>query len=175
MDVQRGLTLPELIVSLTIVFILASAGVPSLQGFVLDNRLISRVHILMGTLSQSRSESIKRGARVTVCRSSDGAFCGGDWSHGWVAFQDTDRNGERDEDEPLLLSHQQAQGGISIEWNNPSNPEISFLPSGIANYDAGMFTFCDSRGSEHARAIIVSPVGRARISRENSGGDPLEC
>ena len=94
---------------------------------------------------------------------------------GWIVFEDEASDGERNADEVLILVHQRLPDGITIDWNNRSNPEISFRPSGLANYDAGTFTLCDRRGSEHARAIIISLVGRVRAAREQSDGDPLEC
>jgi hypothetical protein len=36
-------------------------------------------------------------------------------------------------------------------------------------------TVCDERGSRAARAVIVSRIGRPRISDRDAGGRPLVC
>ena len=39
----------------------------------------------------------------------------------------------------------------------------------------GTITICDGRGSAEARAVIVSPNGRARSSKTRADGTPLIC
>jgi type IV fimbrial biogenesis protein FimT len=84
----RGFTLLELMITISVAGVLLTVGVPSFVDLVRNNRAATNVNELLTALSIARSESIKRGWNVSVCRSSDGATCTGAWSDGWIAFRD---------------------------------------------------------------------------------------
>ena len=89
---QRGLTLVELMVTLAVLAILVTVGVPQFQSVIQGNRAISSANELLGTLQLARSESVKRGRDVLICPSSDQDTCTGntDWSVGWIVVDTTD-------------------------------------------------------------------------------------
>ncbi|MBI3774643.1 MAG: GspH/FimT family pseudopilin, partial [Gammaproteobacteria bacterium] len=64
--IQHGLTLIEIMVTLAVVAVTLSIGVPSFQGMASSNRMSSAANNLIGALNVARSEAIKRGARVKV-------------------------------------------------------------------------------------------------------------
>ena len=90
MKKNSGFTLIELMITLAIVAILLTVGVPSLTAFMQGNRLISSTNELVSALHVARSEAIKLNVRVSVCESSDGANCSttGNWENGWIVFID---------------------------------------------------------------------------------------
>ena len=55
-----------------------------------------------------------------------------------------------------------------------NRPAYSFRPvhQGLVN---GTLLFCDREGGAAARAIIISPTGRPRVSRRDSDNRPLHC
>jgi len=85
-----GFTLIELMITLAIVAILLTVGVPSLKTFMQGNQLIASTNELVSALHVARSEAIKLNLRVSVCESSDGANCTatGNWENGWIVFVD---------------------------------------------------------------------------------------
>ena len=98
---QRGFNLIELMVTIAVLGVLLGVGVPGVQGYIHNNRLISQINSLSMSLLHARSEAIKRNQRVVVCVSIDGEQCaaggGGTlWSKGWIVF--VDRNGDSDVD-----------------------------------------------------------------------------
>jgi type IV fimbrial biogenesis protein FimT len=85
---SRGFTLLELMVTIAVGGVLLTLGVPSFVDVVRNNRATTNVNELLTAFSIARSESIRRGANVSVCRSSDGATCSGAWADGWIVFRD---------------------------------------------------------------------------------------
>ena len=64
-----GFTLLELMVTITVAAMVLTLGVPSFVDLVRNNRAATNVNELLTAFSIARSESIKRGANVSVCRS----------------------------------------------------------------------------------------------------------
>ena len=170
-----GTTLVELLTTLTIVAVLATVAVPSFHTFHLNNQRATVVNGFLHALFLARSEAIKRGQTVSVCRSSDGRNCesrSGDWRGGWIVFANRDRDDppERDSGEDLIAS----SGGWPDGSITSNRGAYSFRPTtqGVVN---GTIVFCDSRGSAYARAIIISHTGRPRVAQRDSEGKPLRC
>ena len=78
---QNGLTLPELMVVLAVVAIIAAVGLPQLQGVSDSNRMSSTINALAHDLSLARSEAIKRNLQVDIT-ARPGARPG--WANGWT-------------------------------------------------------------------------------------------
>lgn len=98
---SRGFTLVEMLVVMTIGAILVAAAVPSFRTLIANTRASNGTNALSGAFEYARSEAIRRGAVVSVCRSLDpnaapaalacsnaagGVFGAGDWASGWVMF-----------------------------------------------------------------------------------------
>ena len=107
MNRQRGFTLIELIITVAIVAILLAIGVPSFQEMMRNNRVAAHTNDRLSSLNLARSEAIKRGVRVSLCKSSDGLSCAttGDWTQGWIVFVDTDNDATVDAGENIPVSY----------------------------------------------------------------------
>jgi type IV fimbrial biogenesis protein FimT len=75
MKKYSGFTLTELMITLAIVGILITVGVPSMQNFIQGNRLIAASNELLSALNIARSEAIKLNAQVSLCESNNGSTC----------------------------------------------------------------------------------------------------
>ncbi|MEQ1915208.1 MAG: GspH/FimT family protein [Gallionella sp.] len=97
---QRGFTLLELLVVLSVVAILATIAVPSMTDFVRANRLTAMKTSIVSDLNLARSESIKRNKRVLVCAANTGATdCAAatNWATtGWIVCYDANSDGACD-------------------------------------------------------------------------------
>ncbi|MBA5690698.1 GspH/FimT family pseudopilin [Rugamonas apoptosis] len=77
----RGFTLPEVLVSLTIIAILAAIAAPSFNRIIATQRSKSIAADLITVLTRTRSEAIKRNTDVTLQPVSDGQ-----WQFGWAVL-----------------------------------------------------------------------------------------
>lgn len=84
----------------------------------------------------------------------------------------------RDSDEPPARDRGEKRLFFYPGWTNgritSNRVAYSFRPyrQTVVN---GTILFCDSRGPEHARAIIISHTGRPRISRRDASNKALRC
>lgn len=170
---QAGLTLVEILLSLSITLALAGLAVGSHSVYT-NFATVSEVNNLISDLYYSRSEALKRHTTVTICRSMDGSSCskGPDWRTGWIIFSDSNRNRKIDDQDQLLQIRDALSGSISLTLGSGYYYYIMFSDTGEA-YPRNTFKFC--RSGHPPRAIILFATGRARISQRDSSGKPLKC
>jgi type IV fimbrial biogenesis protein FimT len=165
----------ELLVTLAVAAILATIAVPNFQNFMTTNRVVSLTNELVAALNYARSEAIKRGVPVTVCKTADpnvtNPVCStsGGWQTGWVIFTDGGTRGTIDGSDSRLRIKQPPGGNATIA--PPSGDTnfadfLSYLPSGESlgggNSSDGKLSVCLS-GTK--RDIVISAPGRIRIEK----------
>lgn len=167
----RGLTLVELMATLAIAAVLLGVAVPSLAKLVHSVHLSTASNALMASLRLARSEALKRGARVAVCKSADGVTCAavGGWEQGWILFQDRNGNGALDEDDTLIQREEAVGGKLRVTGNLPVARAIAFGANGGARspgggLQAGTVTLCRlSAAPGPARRVVITTGGRVRV------------
>jgi len=70
-----GFTLLELMVTVSVLAILVTVGLPSFSAMIAGNQITAAGNDLMGGLQFARHEAIRRNAAVQVCASADGQAC----------------------------------------------------------------------------------------------------
>lgn len=184
MSNHRGFTVIELVVTVALVAILAAIAVPAYTTMMTNNRMVGEINDFVGSLHFARSEAIKRGVDVTVCKSLDEQLCttAGDWSQGWVIFQDTNSSQTRDGAgcpgepcEPLISAHSAFEGADQFAGTgNPAN-WVQFNRNGFSGNSFGTFTLCESgKDPRKARAIVISRTGRIRLGEDTNGNGIVE-
>jgi len=156
----RGYTLLELLAALALVAVLAVIAYPGFAALLLDSRRDAVVSIAARQFAAARGESMQ------LCGSHDARQCSGqgDWSAGLLVIGS---EGAVFRSLPLALG-KQGQRLIS------NRPAITFEP-GTSFASPATLTICDRRGSDAARAIIVSRSSRPRVSKRDAGDRPLQC
>ena len=172
---SRGLSLLELLITLSILAILGGLVAPSFSSMWLDTQRTTAVNSFIHDVFLARSSALETGRTVTICRSIDAQTCShqtGDWQAGWIVFvnNDDDLPPVRDQSERVLDVVQGRQGS-DITSNRTS---YSFRPN-IHRVVNGAMVFCDRRGSAHARTVIINSAGRPRVSSRDSDNRPLRC
>ncbi len=171
---QPGVTLVELLVTLSVLLILSVTAVEYLPRFVQESRMVTEVNRFITALQLARSEAVKQGRRVVLCPSRDRVHCGEsrDWPHGWMLFASDDR--ERDPEEPLLQASQLMGTGIDMTSGN-YRKRIVFQPDGSSGGSNSSFTFCERRQRARPRVICLSGSGRPRLSHTRCDRTPVIC
>lgn len=107
---QRGVTLIELLVALTVLAILLGIAIPSFTSIINGNRLSSNTNELIGAISYGRIQAIRRSQHVVLCRSDNANIANPlctnlanpvFWT-GWILFVDPNNNQIRDAGETVL-------------------------------------------------------------------------
>jgi type IV fimbrial biogenesis protein FimT len=173
---QRGFTLVELLVTLTLLAILLGIGVPSMRDFLLRRAVVSHVDAFGSALRMARSEAVKRGAPVTICMSPDPTAetpaCATDaangWSTGWLVFLDRGTVGTYDTgDNDILIKIGQpltSSGGASGDRNF-----ITFQANGISLAGNTGIQFNPTGGDTNmGKLVCITKTGRLNLA--TSGG-----
>ncbi|MFW2438865.1 MAG: GspH/FimT family pseudopilin [Arenicellales bacterium] len=138
---STGFTLIELIVTLTVAAILMAAAAPSFRELIQSNRLTASVNELSGSINMARSEAVKRGRRVVVCKSSNGNDCvttsSTFWQQGWIIFVDDNNDAVHDAGEELLRVHDALERNVTLTGNGNVANYISYISEGRAQLTDG--------------------------------------
>ncbi len=173
MNKSTGFTLLDLLVTVAIVSILLTLGVPTFQTIIRNNRIVTQTNGLVSSLNLARSEAIKRGVRVTICKASNqnlnNCSVATDWEDGWLIFTDPNNDGVYDgvgNGELIIQGYEGLTGSNTLRTGANYANFISYLPDGGVRANGpsnGTFSLCDNRGPGHGRNIVINAVGRARV------------
>lgn len=168
--VTSGLTIVELLVALAIAGLLAALAVPAFHDWLGAYELANHTRHLAESLTRARTEAIRRGYRVNLCKSPDRVQCAdqGSWEAGFVMYVDVNHDGRVDAGEPVLGVEGPAPPGITITANRPLDDYVSYTSIGHARMlngalQMGTFTLC--RHGQRAQHVVLANGGRVRTER----------
>jgi type IV fimbrial biogenesis protein FimT len=178
---QSGTTLVELMVTLSIAFILITQAIPSFTQILNSNNLGNAGNLFLASLQLARSEAIKRNGRVVLCKSIDSTSCieTGHWNQGWIIFNDTDNNAQVSGIETIIHFQHAFTPNTLMQGNTHINKYISYAPTGSAKlltgaFQVGSIILCNkSSDSSEARKIYLSSTGRARMQKLTIASCPI--
>ena len=167
---SRAFTLVEMLVAIAIVALLLAAGAPAFYGWLGAYELSNHAKHLAETMMRARTDAVRTGQRVSVCKSPDQRQCAdsGTWEGGFVVFADDNHNGRIDAGERVLEIDGRAPRGITIAANRPVDDYVSYTSLGRARMlngalQMGTFTVC--RRGQRAMQVVLANTGRVRTER----------
>jgi len=184
MNQQRGFTLIELMVVIGIVAILTALAAPSFKNLIQSNTMSSAVNTFLADMRFARSEAIRRGGGVVMCRSdapeATSPSCGSGsgpgsngWVSGWFIFHDLDADGVRDSTDTVL----RVQGPLTtldsiVETGGSSSTKFRFTATGrVQNLSSAteiQFGGNAKFSNDMQRIVCVSLGGRARVAGDGT-------
>lgn len=160
----NGFTLIELIIALSIISILSAYAIPSYQTFKQNQTMTQELNRLSSSINFARNQSILMGHHVILCATETYSSCDGSsqWSTGWMVFADKNRNRNYDPSDTMLLNENKMDNALNA-ISSIHRQKIRFNSTGFAPGTNLTIRFCDERGTESGKAIVVSNVGRPRV------------
>lgn len=143
---SQGFTLIELIVSLSVVAILATLAVPAFRNMIAQSEIRNAATSLSVAMTRARSEATKRSATIRVVRK------GGGWATGWE-IQDPSN---------AVLAEQGAVKGVTFD-SAPAS--VVYLSTGRVQGAPSdyRFTLTSSKVSTIQRCVSVDVSGAPSI------------
>ncbi|MBB5210923.1 GspH/FimT family pseudopilin [Microbulbifer hydrolyticus] len=175
-----GLTLIELMITLAVLAIVVAIGIPSFNTMIQNNRSLALGEELAGALNYARSEAIKRGQRVTLCGTTDGAACNGTWANNWIVVVDTAATDAAAApvvaDAAAVLRFWEAPDSnatVTVTQGGSNTTFVRFTRQGTLGRSSqgavtmnASFSGCTSNA---ARAITVGVAGMLKMARSSTG------
>ncbi len=179
----KGFTLIELMVTIMVVGIVLSVGVPAFTEFIATNRVAASVNDLLSSLHLARSEAVKRRTNASLCASADwnspnpSCDLAGQIGDGWIVFTDCTTpppnlggacgpaNLTVDPFDVVLEVHGPMLGSIPPGFNSApvgGTDYVSFAATGFPAPAAGQgppktnFQICDDRGNHDTGGGIAA-------------------
>jgi type IV fimbrial biogenesis protein FimT len=182
---DRGFSLPELVVVLALLALMAVFTAPSFYRWLLRDQVDQAARSLLATFSYARGEALRLGRRVNVCRADGTAHCAkpslrcgsgihagtDNWACGWLVTTDA---GSGSDDAPSRQAGQMRvlrryPAHVALFISSPA-AMLSFTPPAgqvIANFRSFEVAAAVSLVADQAqltRCIRLAIGGRARIS-----------
>jgi type IV fimbrial biogenesis protein FimT len=201
---QRGVTLIELMVGLSIFAFLALLSAPSIGNWIRNARIRTSAESIMQGLQLAKSEAVSRNARVRfqLLSTADNSCQLSATGTNWAVSLDPNANPAAIEThcadnayfldtnlERILQLRPAAEGGVGVTLDSTA-PSIVFnglgrpvLPMGAGNITVNLQhatgTCADSGGELTCLRIVVSPQGQLRMCNPRmtqiNASDPQAC
>jgi type IV fimbrial biogenesis protein FimT len=177
---QTGFTLYELLITVLIVGVVLTLGIPNMTAFTRNSRITTTANDLHAAFLVARSEAARAKTNITICASDNSmtaaADCQGSWEDGFIVFIDT--NGDRTRGgigENVLRAHPAIAEGVSLAVANDAT-FFTYTSTGLGSGVAGAVSqviVCDARGVAESskdysagRLFVATPLGRATVIRD---------
>ena len=158
---QRGVSLIELLMGLTIAAVVLSLVSPAFAALTQSTRRDEAAQSIIGGIRTARTLAISRSEVVMIYGIN------GDWGQGWRIILDITGKGPDDRDNPVIAEHANSDRVkvIGNKWVKHyirfTRQGEPFMPHGA--FQGGTLHFCDSVEAVSRLQIVLSPSGRTRL------------
>ena len=156
--------------TLAVAAVLVGVGVPSMQNLIRNNRLTAATNQFVSSLNIARSEAIKQGRNATVCVSDTQNSCSGsNWRLGWLAWVDSDQDGNLDFPAEVLRVVEPLANSITIATTPIAQNSFQIDPQGTVGNPNTTLGVCDDRTGETGRLLRVMATGGISLNSQYGG------
>ena len=169
---QLGFSLLELIVTLSVIAVIAAIAVPNMSGWAANYRLNSAARDLVANLRHAKLEAVKRRTQCTITFKQPLGNCD------YAVYVDADNDLEYDSEEILMqirlsdykgVKFNTAEGGgdgLTFADNDNSRPSVAFNSRGLPidnGGGAGAGSIYLKNNLNRKKEIQISAAGSIRI------------
>lgn len=158
---SRGLTLIELIVTISIATIIAGIGIPKLNSFFQMTSADSTASLLFTSYQSARTAAVTNGKAIKFCGSDDAFHCKRTWKNYILVFSDFNHNNIVDDGELISARNLLKNKGKIVTKVSLGLPYVTLNSDGSARQLGSMIVCPPSAINSHVRAITWNRVGRS--------------
>ncbi len=165
MNKYKGFTLIELMITVAIMSIMLTVGLPSFQSIIASSRLTSSANAMVSALQLARSEALKQHKTVIIAPKKDKA-----WSAGWDIFVDLNKDDIPQSGEQVLASAVFDAANSTMAITATYSDHIGYSANGRPVHNGTQansntwFLFCTPKSSPtDFRKVVISLTGRVHV------------
>ena len=136
---QHGVTLIELMITITVAGLLVALAAPPFKSMIARNRIAGYTNEFVAGLNLARSEAVRRAGPMAL-RSTGGGI---DFATGWQVFTDADGN------------HTMGAGDALVREQNATSNSGATVKRVTRSGSAGSYTYADAATSMADRMYVV--------------------
>lgn len=166
---QSGLTLVEIMITLSVMAILAAVSAPSFNGVLASTQQVGTRDQVINALASARSEAVTRGVDVTICAKAKASYsCATDattkanWQHGWLIYSDSDGNSNASASE-VLQAFDPPSSHISFQLTTADAIVFNHRGRLAQSHAEAPVFLLSSTETSRTNALELRPTGRVRI------------
>jgi type IV fimbrial biogenesis protein FimT len=164
----QGFTLIEVLLTLSVLGILAALAVSSWQGAFSRTHVAVHMNELVSSLQRARVEAVQGGKTFVVCKSANGMQCGADdWEDGWLVFGDNDNDNRVDGNETIVHVQPALPNGYTLRSTYHFTNRVKYYETGDSN-TAGRFVLCYNDALVGSEVIFINFTGRVRRGEDSN-------
>ena len=159
----QGFNLLELLITISIVGILASVALPSFLESVKSTNMSNLANDMHRSIVVARSEAIKRGVNVTVCTSNPAKTdCSnaGNWEGGWIIREVITVAGF----DPVISIYEPFDSNYSLHGTTADyKSNVVFSAAGEARTSGDMVLCYNGTVDVQTRTIVINRFGKVSV------------
>ena len=159
----NGFTLIELMISVSIVAIVAAIVIPNFNEFIVRMRVDNEISQLHRLLLTARNSAINANRDVTLCPIDNNSHCTTDWQNNIIVFVDINDDSiySPELNEVIIRIKSSAKINDKLQYGL-FRKKIKFAATGRTTGwgSNGTLKYCPEHNTELSRAIVIATSGR---------------
>ena len=165
---SKGMTLIELLCTLSIVAILSTIAAPSLTHLFLQSEAVTSMNQLTSFIRLTKNTALNQSTIMTLCPSLNGQSCATEWGKGIMLFSDINGNAQLDDEDKLIQFKSPFLNNGTLKWLSLRN-RVQFSSRGLPHGTIGSFIYCPESADEHyGKSAIISFQGKVRLGKDTN-------